>query len=225
MYVREAALPVAAGQGRVPLPADVVDVAEAALSGRVPPLVRVSAREAAEPRAGMAWYRDQGRTLGLAPAPAAAGTLTLRAWILPWAPGETIDTVERADDLVTVTTTAAHGLHAGERVTLHGVSDAAFHGDFTVTAAPTDTQFCVVHTDGASAGGGVVGFAGGVLPLRDEGDVPAFAPDCHDVLARLAVLRLAGGVLADDPRALAACPAAAARVKEALAELRARAIG
>jgi len=72
MYVREAALPVAAGQGRVPLPADVVDVAEAALSGRVPPLVRVSAREAAEPRAGMAWYRDQGRTLGLAPAPAAA---------------------------------------------------------------------------------------------------------------------------------------------------------
>jgi hypothetical protein len=43
-------------------------------------------------------------------------------------------------NVATLTTTAAHGLVVGDRVTVSGV-DSTFNGTFTVTAAPTPTTF------------------------------------------------------------------------------------
>src|SRR5271155_5716278 len=43
--------------------------------------------------------------------------------------------------LVTITTTAAHGLTAGQSVTVSGVGVSGYNGTFPVVAAPSSTQF------------------------------------------------------------------------------------
>ncbi len=63
--------------------------------------------------------------------------------------------------LVTITTTAAHGLTAGQTVTIVGVGVAGYNGTFTVLAAPSTTQFTYVvgATGLASSGGGTAASA------------------------------------------------------------------
>lgn len=46
--------------------------------------------------------------------------------------------------LVTITTTAAHGLSAGQSVTIAGVAVAGYNGTFAVVAAPSSTQFTYI---------------------------------------------------------------------------------
>src|SRR5258708_3067410 len=46
--------------------------------------------------------------------------------------------------LVTITTTAAHGLSAGQSVTIAGVGVAGYNGTFPVVSAPTTTQFTYI---------------------------------------------------------------------------------
>ncbi|MGB8458536.1 MAG: hypothetical protein WCE50_12500, partial [Candidatus Acidiferrum sp.] len=57
--------------------------------------------------------------------------------------------------LVTVTTTAAHGLSAGQSVTIAGVGVASYNGTFPVVAAPSSTQFTyIAGASGLAASGG-----------------------------------------------------------------------
>src|SRR5271163_2213771 len=57
--------------------------------------------------------------------------------------------------LVTITTTAAHGLAAGQSVTITGVAVAGYNGTFPVVAAPSSTQFTyVAGASGLAASGG-----------------------------------------------------------------------
>src|SRR5271165_5205493 len=46
--------------------------------------------------------------------------------------------------LVTITTSAAHGLSAGESVTVAGVGVAGYNGTFAVVSAPSTTQFTYI---------------------------------------------------------------------------------
>jgi len=57
--------------------------------------------------------------------------------------------------LVTITTTAAHGLSAGQSVTIAGVGVAGYNGTFPVVSAPTSTQFTyIAGASGLAASGG-----------------------------------------------------------------------
>jgi hypothetical protein len=63
--------------------------------------------------------------------------------------------------LVTITTTAAHGLSAGQTVTVSGVGVAGYSGTFPVVSVPTTTQFTyIAGASGlASSGGGTAASA------------------------------------------------------------------
>src|SRR6266702_1266449 len=57
--------------------------------------------------------------------------------------------------LVTITTTAAHGLSAGQSETIAGVGVAGYNGTFPVVSAPTSTQFTyIAGASGLAASGG-----------------------------------------------------------------------
>ncbi|MGB6667511.1 MAG: hypothetical protein WBE73_04145 [Candidatus Acidiferrum sp.] len=57
--------------------------------------------------------------------------------------------------LVTITTATAHGLSAGQSVTIAGVPIAAYNGTFPVVAAPNSTQFTyIAGASGLAASGG-----------------------------------------------------------------------
>jgi len=58
--------------------------------------------------------------------------------------------------LVTITTSAAHGLSAGQTVTIAGVGVSGYNGTFTVIGAPSSTQFTYIAgaTGLANSGGG-----------------------------------------------------------------------
>src|SRR5215510_8161192 len=63
--------------------------------------------------------------------------------------------------LVTITTTAAHGLSAGQSVTISGVGVAGYNGTFPVVSVPSTTQFTyIAGASGlASSGGGTAASA------------------------------------------------------------------
>ena len=57
--------------------------------------------------------------------------------------------------LVTITTSAAHGLSAGQTVTIAGVGVAGYNGTFPVVSAPSTTQFTyIAGASGLAASGG-----------------------------------------------------------------------
>src|SRR5260370_20147911 len=57
--------------------------------------------------------------------------------------------------LVTITTTAAHGLSAGQSVTIAGVGVAGYNGTVPVVSSPTSTQFTyIAGASGIAASGG-----------------------------------------------------------------------
>ncbi|MCL4523304.1 MAG: hypothetical protein M1451_05250, partial [Acidobacteria bacterium] len=63
----------------------------------------------------------------------------------------------RASNVVTITTSAAHGVAVGNSVTISGVSDATFIGTFTVVSVPSSTTFTFSQTAAdATSGGGTV---------------------------------------------------------------------
>lgn len=65
----------------------------------------------------------------------------------------------RRANVVTITTTAAHGLARGMHVTIGGVTDTTFNGTFLVQSAPTSTTFTYNRTAAnATSGGGTVSF-------------------------------------------------------------------
>lgn len=63
----------------------------------------------------------------------------------------------RANNVVTITTTKAHQLAQGNRVTILGVTDASFNGTFTVQSVPSSTTFTYAQVGAdASSGNGRV---------------------------------------------------------------------
>lgn len=81
---------------------------------------------------------------------------------------KTISNVARANNVVTITTSAAHGFTAGSTVVISATTNTALNGTFTIVSAPTTTTFTYVKTgaditsvadtgtavvQGASAGG------------------------------------------------------------------------
>lgn len=68
----------------------------------------------------------------------------------------TIDTATRADNVVTITTTAPHGLTAGDAIVIAKVADPSFNGQFTVATADTTTfTYAQDDADAQSTGGTV----------------------------------------------------------------------
>jgi DNA-binding beta-propeller fold protein YncE len=63
----------------------------------------------------------------------------------------------RLANVVTITTTAAHGFAVGQTVTVSGVTDSTFFGSFAIVSVPTATTFTYAQTAAdASSGGGTV---------------------------------------------------------------------
>jgi DNA-binding beta-propeller fold protein YncE len=66
----------------------------------------------------------------------------------------------RSNNVVTITTTAAHGLTVGETITIAGVTDTSFNGTFSVASVPSSTSFTYNQTAGnATSGNGTVSAA------------------------------------------------------------------
>ncbi len=83
--------------------------------------------------------------------------LTAGVAFVPPNPPSTISAIARATNVVTVTTTAAHGFIVGDRVTVNGVTNNTFDGTFTVAAIVSTTQFRYAQTAAnASSSGGTV---------------------------------------------------------------------
>ena len=78
----------------------------------------------------------------------------------------------RANNVVTITTTTAHGLVVNDAVLIAGVVDTSFNGTFTVTSVPSSTSFTYEQT-GANA---TSGDGGGVVPARAIYAHPVVAP-------------------------------------------------
>lgn len=63
----------------------------------------------------------------------------------------------RATNVVTVTTSAAHGIATGDLIVVQGADSSTFHGVFTVASAATTTTLTYAQTDSnETSGGGVV---------------------------------------------------------------------
>ena len=52
----------------------------------------------------------------------------------------------RATNVVTITTTMAHGLTAGQTIVIAGVTDSSFNGTFTISTVPSTTTFTYAQT-------------------------------------------------------------------------------
>jgi DNA-binding beta-propeller fold protein YncE len=63
----------------------------------------------------------------------------------------------RSNNVVTITTTAAHNLAVGQVVTISGVTDTSFNGTFTVASVPSSTMFTYPQTaSNVTSSGGTV---------------------------------------------------------------------
>lgn len=89
------------------------------------------------------------------------------------APAATITTAVRVDDTTTFTTPAPHSFSVGETVTVSGVADSSFNGNFTILATPTNTTLEVLNDgpDASSSGGTIVTSAR--IYLRGLGEISA----------------------------------------------------
>ncbi|MGH9814593.1 MAG: beta strand repeat-containing protein [Candidatus Acidiferrales bacterium] len=63
----------------------------------------------------------------------------------------------RTSNVVTITTTAAHGFAVGQFVTIQGVTDSSFLGTFAIASVPSPTTFTYAQNGSdASSGGGTI---------------------------------------------------------------------
>ncbi|KXS31007.1 MAG: putative type 4 fimbrial biogenesis pily1-related protein signal peptide [Candidatus Gallionella acididurans] len=65
-----------------------------------------------------------------------------------------ISTISKVTGKLTVTTSAAHGFHAGEAITISGNSVSAFNGSWSVVAVLSSTSFTLNSTSNSSGTGG-----------------------------------------------------------------------
>lgn len=80
----------------------------------------------------------------------------------------------RSSNVVTITTTSAHNFSVGDSVTIAGIDDASFNGNFIIAKVPSPTTFSYVQTGGdATSGEGTAWDAFALTPLMCQ-----FAPNC-----------------------------------------------
>ncbi len=72
----------------------------------------------------------------------------------------------RNANVVTITTTAAHGFSVGQGVTIGGVADVSFNGDRIITTVPSATIFTYAQTGPNAISGGGSASAGAVAAPR-----------------------------------------------------------
>ncbi len=99
-------------------------------------------------------------------------TLVAGVQFVPGASERTISTISRATNVVTVNTTTNHGFAVGNRVTVTGVTNAAFDGTFVVTSVANPTRFTYAQT-GANAAS-----SGGRVALASDGICVGTAAQC-----------------------------------------------
>ena len=99
---------------------------------------------------------------GLTPFAQAGGSFTIAA-----APGGATS----SGNTVTLTTTAAHNITAGETITVAGVADATYNGTFTVNTVPTATTLTYTNAtaDIPASGGGTVSHTSGGTATGNSG--------------------------------------------------------
>jgi YVTN family beta-propeller protein len=68
----------------------------------------------------------------------------------------------RASNVVTITTTSAHGFTAGQIVSVLGVSDTSFNGTFTIVSVPSSTTFTYAQNGSDATSGGGTAYNTGV---------------------------------------------------------------
>lgn len=92
-----------------------------------------------------------------------------------------LSSIQRASNVVTVTTTKAHGYVNGRSVTIAGVSTSSFNGTFTITSVPSTTTFTYAQT--ASDAGPVANSGTVRLTNVPQGNRAVFVtPERHVVL-------------------------------------------
>lgn len=170
------------------------------------------------------YFKDGERSIGLYPKSnvAASEYITVYGWVIPYAAGTTVSSISRTTTTMTVTTSAAHGLIAGDIVIISGTSESVFHATHTVVSAATSTTWTatVANSGATTATGGYIRFSGGLLPLVADGDIPAFYAGCHDLLVQRAMVTLSKGILAGSEHAQAVAPYANAKALDYLAKLK-----
>jgi len=94
--------------------------------------------------------------------------------LIPYFPaetGEAISAMSWATGVVSVTTSAAHGLAVGDDITITGVVPTAYNGSFTVLSVGSTTTFTYALPNGGVSPGsvttqGTITAGGGALPVR-----------------------------------------------------------
>jgi hypothetical protein len=122
-----------------------------------------------------------------------------------------------------MTTTVAHRLNIGDRVTISGCSEATFNDDLVILTKPTALTLTAAQTGtdvGAVSNSGYLYYTNGQLPLLASTDVPNAPISLHDAIVQRAIFRLATTVLLSDPQAQAIAPVAMQMVKTMLAGVR-----
>lgn len=126
----------------------------------------------AHPDANIAWDGATSRKWGIDP-PDTAPTLTLfqtSTANIEAAPTGAV----RSGNVVTITTTAAHGFLREQTVSISGVSDSSFNGTFVITSVPSSTTFTYSQTGpDATSGSGTATIVLNNL-VATEGYVYAF---------------------------------------------------
>ena len=135
----------------------------------------------------------QGRPLEWTPLRVLPSVQTIPVWaVSAFTKADTfrIDSIVRADNVVTVTTSTAHDILAGDVVTIAGVADASFNGTYEVSAGPTPRSFTFAQTAAAANSTGGSAKAGSsatraIMIFAVETSV-AEAADSHAQLKALA---------------------------------------
>ncbi len=77
----------------------------------------------------------------------------------------------RAGNVVTISTTAAHGFRAGEKITIAGVSNASFNGTFFLSSIPTATTFTYAQVGPDASSGSPASPAATAVTLNIGGSI------------------------------------------------------
>lgn len=104
----------------------------------------------------------------------------------------------RVSGVTTFTTTAPHGINAGQNVAVAGVTDTTFNGLFEVISTPSPTTFTVTNTgaDGTSGSGTVNSTA--TIYLRGIGEITQGSSSSDDSGTIEAILQYIGSAYAGD---------------------------
>jgi DNA-binding beta-propeller fold protein YncE len=75
--------------------------------------------------------------------------------------------VRNSSNVVTITTTAAHGFSVGQTVVIAGVSDTTFNGTFTIASVPSASTFTYAQTgSNATSGGGTASSVSSAVTIK-----------------------------------------------------------